>query len=78
MIAADEIEDFLAGQAIGWYRAGEGAGFIGTIVGALIVLVISGNFCTSQSIKGLTAYAGTVLSLGSLANRSKGGKRRTP
>ncbi len=27
------------GQAIGWYRAGEGAGFIGAIVGAIIILV---------------------------------------
>jgi uncharacterized membrane protein YeaQ/YmgE (transglycosylase-associated protein family) len=32
------------GQAIGWYRAGEGAGFIGAVVGALIVLVIWGMF----------------------------------
>ena len=30
------------GQAIGWYRAGEGAGFIGAVVGAIIVLVIWG------------------------------------
>jgi uncharacterized membrane protein YeaQ/YmgE (transglycosylase-associated protein family) len=30
------------GQAIGWYRAGEGAGFIGAIVGAIIVLAIWG------------------------------------
>ena len=30
------------GQAIGWYRADEGAGFIGAIVGAIIVLVIWG------------------------------------
>jgi uncharacterized membrane protein YeaQ/YmgE (transglycosylase-associated protein family) len=30
------------GQAIGWYKAGEGAGFIGAIVGALILLVIWG------------------------------------
>src|ERR687889_535534 len=30
------------GQAIGWYRAGEGAGLIGAIVGAIIVLVIWG------------------------------------
>jgi len=30
------------GQAIGWYRAGEGAGFIGAIVGAIIVLVVWG------------------------------------
>jgi uncharacterized membrane protein YeaQ/YmgE (transglycosylase-associated protein family) len=28
------------GQAIGWYRADEGAGFIGAVVGAIIVLVI--------------------------------------
>ncbi|HEY4250669.1 MAG TPA: GlsB/YeaQ/YmgE family stress response membrane protein [Roseomonas sp.] len=28
------------GQAVGWYRAGEGAGFIGAIVGALIILFI--------------------------------------
>lgn len=26
------------GQAIGWYQAGQGAGFIGSIVGAIIVL----------------------------------------
>jgi uncharacterized membrane protein YeaQ/YmgE (transglycosylase-associated protein family) len=26
------------GQAIGWYQAGQGAGFIGSVVGALIVL----------------------------------------
>ena len=32
------------GQAIGWYRAGEGAGLIGAVVGALIVLVIWGLF----------------------------------
>ena len=28
------------GQAVGWYRAGEGAGLIGAVVGAIIVLVI--------------------------------------
>jgi uncharacterized membrane protein YeaQ/YmgE (transglycosylase-associated protein family) len=28
------------GQAVGWYRAGEGAGFIGAIVGAVILLLI--------------------------------------
>lgn len=31
-----------AGQAMGWYRAGEGAGFIASVVGAMIVLVIYG------------------------------------
>ena len=30
------------GQALGWYRADEGAGFIGAIVGAVIVLAIWG------------------------------------
>lgn len=28
------------GQAIGWYQAGEGAGFIGAVVGAIILLAI--------------------------------------
>ena len=28
------------GQALGWYQAGQGAGFIGAVVGAIIVLVI--------------------------------------
>jgi uncharacterized membrane protein YeaQ/YmgE (transglycosylase-associated protein family) len=39
------IGAFLAtylGQAIGWYQAGQAAGFIGAIVGALIVLFIWG------------------------------------
>ena len=30
------------GQAVGWYEPGEGAGFIGAVVGAVIVLVIWG------------------------------------
>jgi uncharacterized membrane protein YeaQ/YmgE (transglycosylase-associated protein family) len=30
------------GQAVGWYKAGEEAGFIGAIVGAIIVLVVWG------------------------------------
>jgi len=28
------------GQAIGWYNAGEGAGLIGAVVGAIIVLLV--------------------------------------
>jgi uncharacterized membrane protein YeaQ/YmgE (transglycosylase-associated protein family) len=28
------------GQAIGWYRVGEGAGLIGAVIGAIIVLLI--------------------------------------
>ena len=30
------------GQALGWYEAGEGAGLIGAIVGAVIVLFVWG------------------------------------
>jgi uncharacterized membrane protein YeaQ/YmgE (transglycosylase-associated protein family) len=30
------------GQALGWYQPGEGAGLIGAIVGAVIILVVWG------------------------------------
>ncbi|WLB23981.1 GlsB/YeaQ/YmgE family stress response membrane protein [Bradyrhizobium japonicum] len=30
------------GQAFGWYRPGEGAGLIGAVVGAIIVLFVYG------------------------------------
>jgi uncharacterized membrane protein YeaQ/YmgE (transglycosylase-associated protein family) len=30
------------GQALGWYRADQGAGFVGAVVGAIIVLFIYG------------------------------------
>ena len=30
------------GQALGWYSAGQGGGFIGAIVGAIIVLFVYG------------------------------------
>jgi len=31
-----------AGQAMGWYTAGAGAGFIASLVGAIVVLLIYG------------------------------------
>lgn len=37
---------FLAGvigQSIGWYRAGEGAGFIASVIVAIVLLVIYGK-----------------------------------
>ncbi|HEX6705747.1 MAG TPA: GlsB/YeaQ/YmgE family stress response membrane protein [Albitalea sp.] len=37
------------GQAVGWYRAGEGAGFIGAVVGALLLLGIYGLVTRSRS-----------------------------
>jgi uncharacterized membrane protein YeaQ/YmgE (transglycosylase-associated protein family) len=36
------------GQMIGWYRAGEGAGLVGAVVGAVIVLAIWGYFARSR------------------------------
>lgn len=30
------------GQALGWYRADQGAGFIGAVVGAVVVLFVYG------------------------------------
>ena len=38
-IAGSLIATFV-GQAIGWYKAGESAGFIGAVVGAIVLLVI--------------------------------------
>ncbi|HEU4659392.1 MAG TPA: GlsB/YeaQ/YmgE family stress response membrane protein [Pseudolabrys sp.] len=37
------------GQALGWYRAGEGAGLVGAIIGALIVLFVWGMFAPRPS-----------------------------
>jgi uncharacterized membrane protein YeaQ/YmgE (transglycosylase-associated protein family) len=39
------------GQAIGWYRAGEGAGLIGAVVGAVIVLVIWGMISSRRDTR---------------------------
>ena len=33
-----------AGQAVGWYSAGEGAGWIGSIVGAFVLLWVYQKF----------------------------------
>lgn len=41
------------GQAIGWYRAGEGAGFVGAVVGAVIVLAI---WAMIAGRRGTTSY----------------------
>ena len=38
------------GQAIGWYRPDQGAGLIGAIVGAIIVLVIWGMIDRRRAI----------------------------
>jgi len=41
------VASFL-GQALGWYQPGEGAGLIGAIVGAVIVLLAWGMFTRSR------------------------------
>jgi uncharacterized membrane protein YeaQ/YmgE (transglycosylase-associated protein family) len=38
------------GQAIGWYRPDQGAGFIGAIVGAVIVLFIWHRLANQRAI----------------------------
>ena len=38
------------GQALGWYGPGEGAGFIGAIVGAIIVLFVWGIFSRRSTV----------------------------
>jgi uncharacterized membrane protein YeaQ/YmgE (transglycosylase-associated protein family) len=50
-IAGSFVATYL-GQALGWYHAGEGAGLIGSVVGAIIVLVVWGFFApkTTTSI----------------------------
>ena len=38
-IAGAMVATFL-GQALGWYRPGQSAGFIGAVVGAVIILLV--------------------------------------
>ena len=38
-----------AGQAVGWYEAGQGAGWIGSIVGAFILLWIFQKFRSGKA-----------------------------
>lgn len=38
------------GQALGWYEPGEGAGLIGAVVGAVIVLLIWGAVTRGRTV----------------------------
>ena len=38
-----------AGQALGWYPAGQGAGFIGSVLGAIVLLFVVGKLKGSSS-----------------------------
>ncbi len=42
-IAGSLLAGFI-GQALGWYRAGEGAGWIGSVVGAVLLLFVVNKF----------------------------------
>lgn len=37
------------GQAIGWYQAGQGAGFIGGTLGAILILIVYGRFAGQRT-----------------------------
>ena len=47
-IAGAFVATFL-GQTVGWYRHDQGAGFIGAIVGAVIVLFIWNRFAARRA-----------------------------
>jgi len=40
------------GQALGWYHAGQGAGFIGSVLGAVLVLFVYSKVVASSSGSG--------------------------
>ena len=48
-IAGAFVATFI-GQAIGWYRADQGAGLIGAVVGALVVLLIWHRLVSTRTI----------------------------
>ena len=37
------------GQALGWYKAGEPAGWIASVIGAVVLLVVVGKLRSSRS-----------------------------
>jgi len=47
-IAGAFVATFL-GQAVGWYQAGQGAGFIGGTLGAVLILIAYGYLAGQRS-----------------------------
>jgi uncharacterized membrane protein YeaQ/YmgE (transglycosylase-associated protein family) len=47
-VAGSLLAGFI-GQALGWYQAGEGAGWIASVVGALVLLFVVGKLRSSSS-----------------------------
>jgi uncharacterized membrane protein YeaQ/YmgE (transglycosylase-associated protein family) len=47
-VAGSFVAGFI-GQAIGWYQAGQGAGFVGSVIGAMLVLFAYSKFAGGKS-----------------------------
>lgn len=47
-IAGSFVAGFV-GQALGWYQAGQGAGFIGSVIGAIVLLFVVGKLKGSSA-----------------------------
>ena len=47
-IAGSFAAEFI-GQAVGWYKAGEPAGFIASVIGAIVVLFVVGKLKGSST-----------------------------
>ncbi|CAN5904352.1 GlsB/YeaQ/YmgE family stress response membrane protein [soil metagenome] len=50
-IAGAFVATFI-GQAVGWYRLDQGAGFVGAIIGAVVVLFIWNRIAASRRTPG--------------------------
>ena len=46
-VAGSFVAGFI-GQAVGWYQAGQGAGFVGSVLGAMLVLYLYTRFVASS------------------------------
>jgi uncharacterized membrane protein YeaQ/YmgE (transglycosylase-associated protein family) len=53
-IAGSLLAGFI-GQALGWYRAGQGAGWIASVVGAVVLLLVVGKLKGGSSGGGTSA-----------------------
>jgi len=47
-IAGALVATFL-GQLVGWYQAGQPAGFVGAVVGAILILAVYGRVVTKSA-----------------------------
>jgi uncharacterized membrane protein YeaQ/YmgE (transglycosylase-associated protein family) len=56
-VAGSFIAGFI-GQALGWYRAGQGAGWIASVLGAVLLMFVVGKF-TNKSGGSSTGPGGT-------------------